>query len=438
MDVAPIEEPAVIDGEALANDLEQELQCGCCSAIVYRPVVVSPCQHFFCGSCCVLWIKNGGTNCPVCRGISTVAAPSRTLQKLVDLLLRHAPSKVRPEGERMQADDVYRPGDTLRIPSPRQGSPEPVIAPRNTSFVHPCPHCLVGNSWGWTCPQPIVDPDADPDGAWHIEDGSPPGHAYCGNCENILSLQAPTTTRCDLCQVSFCGIGVPGRCVSAPIHAQHPHGFSDIADLIQCGEVYDCFDNNTVEVDYMLDYLTAKGITPRNIYSEIVAHIQSQPRQFAPLLELELFVDVHSVAGGVDPDPTAPRNRICRLCAGEILLYGLREWWVRERQKGDLPEAVTKRPDCPDGRACANQKDYAHAKEFNHILVPPRVTSQSAEEPIAHPGSSAGNMGQATSIEAEIPPPPTIGELLGFSSYPRSSLPELSSQDTRDEVEALL
>lgn len=42
-------EPSSVDGEALADDLELELQCGCCSALVYRPVVVSPCQHFFCG-----------------------------------------------------------------------------------------------------------------------------------------------------------------------------------------------------------------------------------------------------------------------------------------------------------------------------------------------------------------------------------------------------
>ncbi len=38
-----------VDGDALADELEQELQCGCCSALVYRPVIVSPCQHFFCG-----------------------------------------------------------------------------------------------------------------------------------------------------------------------------------------------------------------------------------------------------------------------------------------------------------------------------------------------------------------------------------------------------
>lgn len=40
-----------VDGAALADNLEEELQCGCCSAIVYRPVVVAPCQHFFCGRC---------------------------------------------------------------------------------------------------------------------------------------------------------------------------------------------------------------------------------------------------------------------------------------------------------------------------------------------------------------------------------------------------
>jgi len=45
--------------QALAEDIIQELQCGCCSELVYRPVVVSPCQHFFCGSCVFLWIKVG-------------------------------------------------------------------------------------------------------------------------------------------------------------------------------------------------------------------------------------------------------------------------------------------------------------------------------------------------------------------------------------------
>lgn len=45
----PEEQSQTVDGQVLADDLEQELQCGCCSALVYRPVIVSPCQHFFCG-----------------------------------------------------------------------------------------------------------------------------------------------------------------------------------------------------------------------------------------------------------------------------------------------------------------------------------------------------------------------------------------------------
>lgn len=32
-----------------ADDLAEELNCGCCSSICFRPVVVFPCQHFFCG-----------------------------------------------------------------------------------------------------------------------------------------------------------------------------------------------------------------------------------------------------------------------------------------------------------------------------------------------------------------------------------------------------
>ena len=43
-------EPSV--SESIVNfvdELAQELQCGCCSELVYKPVLVMPCQHFFCG-----------------------------------------------------------------------------------------------------------------------------------------------------------------------------------------------------------------------------------------------------------------------------------------------------------------------------------------------------------------------------------------------------
>src|SRR6267154_2250485 len=91
--------------------------------------------------------------------------------------------------------------------------------------------------------------------------------------------------------------------------------------------------------------------------TQIVAYVQTQPAGFKSLIEQELFVDLHGVAPGADPNPDAPRSRICRLCATEILLWGLKDWWVRERQKGFLDESVSNRPDCPEGTGCSKQKD---------------------------------------------------------------------------------
>ncbi|KAF8635821.1 hypothetical protein AX15_000020 [Amanita polypyramis BW_CC] len=337
----------------LIEELAAELQCGCCSELVYRPVLVIPCQHFFCGSCCYLWIHNGGTNCPACRGVSDSVTPFRLLQTMLDALLRAAPHKARSERERRQADEVYA-GQALRIPKPKEASPGPDLN-QSIDLARPCPYCN-DNLTGYRCPQPIPDPVSDPTHAWHLDNGVPPGHAHCGNCETLLALRAPTTSKCDLCQVSFCGIGIQSRCTAAPLLTQHPHNLSDIGDLVQSSEVYDCFDGNTVEVEIMFDYLTAQRLTPRHIYREVVTYTQSQPGGLQRLIELDLFNDVHGVAAGVDPDPSAPRNKICRVCAAEVLLYGLRDWWIRERQKGFLEESVLRRRDCPDGTACTGQK----------------------------------------------------------------------------------
>lgn len=109
-----------------------------------------------------------------------------------------------------------------------------------------------------------------------VETGKPPTssilvlcHDLFGYSENVLALQAPQTSKCDFCQVSFCGINVQGRCVALPLTSQHPHNMSDIGDLIQSAEVYDCFDGNTVEVEFMLDHITAQGYTPRHVYREV-------------------------------------------------------------------------------------------------------------------------------------------------------------------------
>ncbi|TEB39720.1 hypothetical protein FA13DRAFT_1703947 [Coprinellus micaceus] len=381
LDTQMLVEPEQSRDSKIADHLSEELQCGCCSELVYRPVLVMPCQHFFCGSCCTLWIRNGGTNCPACRGTSTVVTPFRALQGVVDTLLRLAPEKARTERERQQADEVYIAGTILRIPSPKEPSPEPNLA-QNPDLAYPCPHCPADNPHGWRCAHPIPDPAADMERAWHLEQGNPPGHGACANCDNILALEAPNTTKCDFCQLHFCGINIPGRCSAVPVPLQHPHGFANIPDLIESSEIYDSFEGNTYEVELVFDYLRNHNISPRHIYRSIIAHLQQQPRTFIPLIESDVFSEIH----GGGPTPQGPFNRICRACASDVLLWGLKDWWIRERRNGLLDQAVLSRPDCAQGSQCPRQKDAGHAREFNHVIAP----SQDSGTPAGAPSSSSG------------------------------------------------
>ncbi|TDL18151.1 hypothetical protein BD410DRAFT_901052 [Rickenella mellea] len=511
-----------VDGDLLSADLAQELQCGCCAELVYKPVLVSPCQHFFCGSCCTLWIRNGGTSCPACRSPSTAVTPSRALQAMVDVLLRAAPHRQRAEGERVQADRVYIAGRSLRIPPPKSPSPEPSLPPPTLpDVIYPCPHCAPGNVYGWTCPVPVPDPNVvgEGEGAWRVEDGTPTGHGYCGNCEVLLALPAPTTSTCSLCHTSFCGLSIPTRCSALPLLSQHPHALEDVGDLVQSPDVYAAFDGNAVEVEGVLDYMGVQGLGGRGVYREIVAHIQAQPRGFEPLIEQDLFVDVHGVppsnpivsppivnppvmvetgqgpgddvqvarAGGdgasvgvgegsssavangdagvgveegdwgthvpsqdiqSQPSQTTPVpdslppsmptalpalaalateqqqqpqanqppqpqqepqqppppeiTRICRVCASEVLLWGLRDWWIRERQKGFVDAAILAKPDCVDGRACVRQGDTAHAKEFNHIIAPPGTTSSNVTNTAPSTSTTVPPLASASAIASAL------------------------------------
>lgn len=351
----------------LESELAQELECPCCSALVYRPVVVSPCQHFFCGSCCSLWIQNGGTNCPACRGASTVVAPSRPLQIIIDTLLRVNPSRGRTERERQQADLIYS-GTIMRFPSPREASP-PLDIDISHEYIRPCSHCAPGNVYGWNCPQPVPDPSLDLANAWRVESGLPPGHLRCGHCENLLAVRAPVTSRCDFCQVSFCGLTAQARCCALPIERQEPHSLTDLTDLVQSTEMYDCFEGNSYEVDILLEYLSSRDIKPRRILADIVEVYRSTPEGFRPLINNGVFTDIWSVEPTPDPNPNAPRRLCCRMCAAEILLSGLRGWWTTERTRGSVRPEVLARKDCPSGASCHEQTNLAHAKDFNHILA---------------------------------------------------------------------
>lgn len=123
----------------------------------------------------------------------------------------------------------------------------------------------------------------------------------------------------------------------------------------------------------MLDYLRGNNISLRSVYRDvsflirfslstaykiqIVSHIVKQPQGFTALIDSGAFDDIHNVSGGEDPDPSAPRRRICRLCAAQVLVYGLKGWWIRERKKAKASGNFLIREDCPQGENCGRQVD---------------------------------------------------------------------------------
>ena len=88
--------------------------------------------------------------------------------------------------------------------------------------------------------------------------------------ESPLAIAAPNTTKCDFCLTSFCGVApTRDRCTALSLMAQQLDGLADLGEFIQNSSVYEAFNNNTVEVDFLVDYMTSRELTPRSIYREV-------------------------------------------------------------------------------------------------------------------------------------------------------------------------
>ena len=135
-----------------------------------------------------------------------------------------------------------------QLPTPRPVTPKPNLEPASDNFAHPCPTCHPGNAYGWRCPIPIPDCTIDQENAFDLDDGTPTSHAFCGNCDQLHNIQAPTSTKCDFFQVLFCGVGIQGRCCAIGLLSQQLHSMVDFLDLILSGTIYDCFQRNLVKV----------------------------------------------------------------------------------------------------------------------------------------------------------------------------------------------
>jgi len=150
---------------------------------------------------------------------------------------------------------------------------------------------------------------------------------------------------------------------------QVPEGLSELEQLLSCEEIVDLFRGNLVERDFLIDHAQANGISPIQIYREILASILARPDGFQRLIEEDVFVDLYPNANILpDSDPEAPRQRICRICASEVFLWGLKTWWHQQRASGHVDPEIMARKDCPDGNSCPEQDSASHARQWNHFI----------------------------------------------------------------------
>ncbi|KZT51126.1 hypothetical protein CALCODRAFT_512892 [Calocera cornea HHB12733] len=541
-------------GADVLDGLEAELGCACCAGLLYRPAILQPCNHTFCASCVVSWVRNGGTACPTCRSPSDSIHQARFLQGLVDLLIRFRPEAERSAKEREEADAIWLPGQLLPVPPgrPRHVSPPPL--PLN--LARPCPHCARNNGLGFHCPVPIPDPALVPrDQAWDIEArGAPAGHGFCSGCDELYAVGAPTSMGCSFCRSGYCGYSVAQTCILPRVGSpQMPRHMDTIAKLLECDELYDAFSHNSIEVDLLIDYLHTRSGGLNSVLRSILEYTKAQPEGLAALSflgmegigdlnrhngmdddsgsehesdsdddegepevhpapplpsddghdhptqnanrhgdehpelpssesqEEQADMDDDSDNGGSDMDvddsfiprqpagaapaaisipATAPVNaaaqapvaqqpsllftRICRDCAEGVFMWGIFDWWIRERRAvdGAIPSEVRAKPDCVNGRRCEQQGDVSHCKEFNHICNPiplqpvPIISAPERVEPAPQPASLPPSLPTAVPSPHSVhfPPMPSsdpaeqiVEDMLLPSMPPAPAMPALPS-----------
>ena len=145
------------------------------------------------------------------------------------------------------------------------------------------------------------------------------------------------------------------------------------------------FGRNAYERKVVVDYAASEGLSPSDIFTHCLTEVDAT-RWPAPTLSAAATAAGHMVgghmaggrlvpptmnpaaAGGGGQLPLPLSNyECCGRCAEDAfsqLLYKYRQ----AIPAGDLPDAVTRRPNCWYGKECRTQShNHAHAEQKNHI-----------------------------------------------------------------------
>lgn len=378
-----------------AKALTEELTCGICQSVFYKPVSLLPCLHTFCAHCASQWIESSRA-CPECKGAITEVRPSHKLQSVVDNFLKTQP-KLRLSAEEMAEADrhnripptgkvlgggVKRPRAAYDDEDEDEDEDEDGSDGDDDDHVH---HhgggfgfghrgggfggWVGGRGFGMAAPpgyvahlMPAAFRPAAPAVVCAqctvpaVADGfqCPPGgrHLGCFACKTPFPdrpLHA-VAQKCEMCNVPFCDLYLGGCKSPAGVKYLLPvrdHEFD-------CLPVGSLFAGNNVEIGILQGYMERAGIAVPAAWREC----------------LDKFA-----AGTWKPDMTTVRGEVttatvaCKPCAMRVfsaLLFHFRRAVPRDA----LPGSIAARGDCWFGQQCRTQhKNPAHAQNYNHVCL---------------------------------------------------------------------
>mmetsp|Transcript_2466 Transcript_2466/g.9281 ORF Transcript_2466/g.9281 Transcript_2466/m.9281 type:complete len:638 (-) Transcript_2466:5059-6972(-) len=359
----------------------EELTCGICSEILYKPISVLPCLHSFCAPCYSQWMDESD-NCPHCRKEVELVRRNHILSNLVDKYLQSHQEKKRSDEELKELDEKNTlTDDKLREMENNHSSSSsnnnntggfgfPLITPQTShttyygasrpSLQSTGMHLPPQHAAGTTISRTGVITSTNPCKECHTagSDGfrcnAHQTHICCQACSTFMPLRAglplDRKQRCRYCDGFFCNKyysssgGCPGTVSNGTFEKLKNHRMMIIP--------FRAFSANNHERSILTDYMSDKNLSAQDVFNAICDKIDDG--SYSTTGRSGAAADVNDIC--------------CFNCANTIfkdLVYDYR----KDIPSTDLRSSVTvNRPDCWFGSECRTQsRNSSHAQRYNHI-----------------------------------------------------------------------
>lgn len=353
--------------ETTKADMVAELTCSICRSVFHRPCSVLPCMHVFCAGCISGWLWHQQRErihhtCPECREHITDVRPTHRLQCCVEQFLLSDPGCRRSPEEEAQLDAADTiPPTGLKLGKRQRGSEDEGESDSDSfdysdtsgssdgntgtlrhvgeSYVNRmglsaarCTECSIPSSIdGFQCPA-----------------GGP--HLRCTACR-LPFAERPLCgrpQRCHVCNNAYCQLYRAGGCSADTLQPFRAYELHTPVEVLPS----QVFGGNTIEQGIFSTYLAAHNIMIKDAWTTTLAKFAAG----------EWVPDMVMINGAMNTN-----SAVCPKCAVNVFA-GLLFHYRRSIPVAELPESVTRRPNCWYGKECRTQfHNPQHAQNFNHV-----------------------------------------------------------------------